>query len=136
MPFFDGYVNSKTTLKQFVEQFNHALTSKVEKEVREDMKSLSQQLPCVTEYKMEHQIQEVYTIAKFREFQQELVRKMYCEVVNSVGSEHVVREDVKVGEGKKELSLKFTLTKRTVKLIVVAQGYSLREFFAGMPLQP
>ncbi|XP_028099318.1 protein FAR-RED IMPAIRED RESPONSE 1-like [Camellia sinensis] len=29
--FFDGYVNSKTTLKQFVEQYDNALRSKVEK---------------------------------------------------------------------------------------------------------
>ena len=31
---------------------------------------------------------------------------MYCEVVNSMGSEHVVREDVKVGEGKKRTFFK------------------------------
>ena len=32
--FFDGYVNSKTTLKQFVEQYDNALRSKVEKETK------------------------------------------------------------------------------------------------------
>ncbi|XP_028086505.1 protein FAR1-RELATED SEQUENCE 5-like [Camellia sinensis] len=37
--FFDGYVNSKTTLKQFVEQCDNALTSKVEKENKADFKS-------------------------------------------------------------------------------------------------
>ncbi|VVA33674.1 PREDICTED: FAR1-RELATED SEQUENCE [Prunus dulcis] len=30
--FFDGFVNSKTTLKQFVEQYENALLDKVEKE--------------------------------------------------------------------------------------------------------
>ncbi|XP_024039603.1 protein FAR1-RELATED SEQUENCE 5-like [Citrus clementina] len=34
--FFDGYVNSKTALKQFVEQYSNALKSKVQKEVEED----------------------------------------------------------------------------------------------------
>ena len=29
--FFDGFVNSKTTLKQFVEQYENALRDKVEK---------------------------------------------------------------------------------------------------------
>ena len=37
--FFDGYVNSKTTLKQFNEQYNNALKSKVEKEMKTDFKS-------------------------------------------------------------------------------------------------
>ena len=40
--FFDGYVNSKTALKQFVEQYSNALKSKVQKEVEEDAKCLSQ----------------------------------------------------------------------------------------------
>lgn len=30
--FFDGYVNSKTTLKQFVEKYKKAMESKIEKE--------------------------------------------------------------------------------------------------------
>lgn len=39
--FFYGYVNSKTTLKQFVEQYSNALDSKVQKEVKEDARCLS-----------------------------------------------------------------------------------------------
>ena len=50
---------------------------------------------------MERQVRDVYTISKFQEFQQELIGKMYCEFVNSMGCEYIVREDVKVGEGKK-----------------------------------
>ena len=64
----DGYVNSKTTLKQFVKQYSHVLKSKVQKEVEEDAKCLSQQMPCVTSYEMEKQVQDVYTISKFQEF--------------------------------------------------------------------
>ncbi|XP_024042121.1 protein FAR1-RELATED SEQUENCE 5-like [Citrus clementina] len=99
--FFDGYVNSKTTLKQFVEQYSCALKNKVQKEVEEDVRCLSQQMPCVTDYAIERQVRDVYTISKFQEFQQEMIRKMYCEYVNSMGCENIVREDVKVGEGKK-----------------------------------
>ncbi|KAH9697326.1 protein FAR1-RELATED SEQUENCE [Citrus sinensis] len=36
--FFDGYVNSKTTLKQFVEQYSCALKNKVQKEVEKDVR--------------------------------------------------------------------------------------------------
>ena len=74
--FFDGYVNSKTTLKQFMEQYNNALRNKVHKEMEEDARCLSQQLSCVTDYAMERQIRYVYTISKFQEFQQELVANL------------------------------------------------------------
>ncbi|GFZ09832.1 hypothetical protein Acr_21g0004310 [Actinidia rufa] len=37
--YFDGYIHSKTTLKQFVEQYENALTQKVEIEKLADMKS-------------------------------------------------------------------------------------------------
>ncbi|XP_038707270.1 protein FAR1-RELATED SEQUENCE 5-like [Tripterygium wilfordii] len=39
--FFDGYVNSKTTLKQFVEQYENALRKKIEKEKMVDFDSFS-----------------------------------------------------------------------------------------------
>ncbi|KAL7251552.1 hypothetical protein ACSBR1_013398 [Camellia fascicularis] len=40
--FFDGYVNSKTTLKQFVEQYDNALRSKVEKGNQETNEQVQQ----------------------------------------------------------------------------------------------
>ncbi|XP_052204019.1 protein FAR1-RELATED SEQUENCE 2-like [Diospyros lotus] len=40
-------------------------------------------VPCVTKYAIEKQFQEVYTISKFREFQEEFTGKVYCEVVSS-----------------------------------------------------
>ncbi|XP_073129240.1 protein FAR-RED IMPAIRED RESPONSE 1-like [Henckelia pumila] len=78
--FFDGYVHSKTSLKQFVEQYERALRSKVEKEFQADFKSFSQMVPCVTQFDIERQFQSAYTIAKFKEFQQELTGKMYCDI--------------------------------------------------------
>ena len=44
--FFDGYVNSKTSLKLFVEQYERVLRCKVEKEFQADFKSYSQMVPC------------------------------------------------------------------------------------------
>ncbi|XP_028062710.1 protein FAR1-RELATED SEQUENCE 5-like [Camellia sinensis] len=44
--FFDGYVNSKATLKQFVEQYDNALRSKVEKEMEADFKSRNKLYDC------------------------------------------------------------------------------------------
>ncbi|KAK9213347.1 hypothetical protein WN943_002734 [Citrus x changshan-huyou] len=42
---------------------------------------------------MEKQVEEVYTISKFQEFQQELVNKIYCEVFSCGGSEYEVIEN-------------------------------------------
>lgn len=64
-------------------------------------------IPCISDYAIEKQIQEAYTNAKFREFQDELRRKLYCyphllSQVDSV-STYEVNEDVKVGEFRKDL---------------------------------
>ncbi|KAH9727253.1 protein FAR1-RELATED SEQUENCE [Citrus sinensis] len=50
--FFDGYVNSKTTLKQFVEKYEKAMESKIEKEWQADARSFSQRLPFRTSFAM------------------------------------------------------------------------------------
>ncbi|XP_060673898.1 protein FAR1-RELATED SEQUENCE 5-like [Ziziphus jujuba] len=101
--FFDGHMNSNTSVKQFVEQYDNALRDKVEKENHEDFISFNSWIPCISRYDIEKQYQSVYTTAKFNEFQQELVRKNYCELssnkkvaVNSC--ELVVDEDVMIGQ--------------------------------------
>ncbi|XP_031252418.1 protein FAR1-RELATED SEQUENCE 5-like [Pistacia vera] len=100
--FFDGYVNSKTTIKQFMEQYENALRDKVEKEREADFKSFKSWIPCISTYAIEKQFQDVYTIAKFKEFQQELAAKLYCELssFNEIDSytEFIIEEDVMVGE--------------------------------------
>ncbi|XP_022856494.1 protein FAR1-RELATED SEQUENCE 5-like [Olea europaea var. sylvestris] len=96
--FFDGYVHSKTTLKQFVEQYERALRNKVEKEFQADFKSYSQMVPCAMHYEMEKQYQTVYTISKFREVQEEFVGKVYCDLICAsegfLGMTYEVHEDV------------------------------------------
>ncbi|XP_022889102.1 protein FAR1-RELATED SEQUENCE 6-like [Olea europaea var. sylvestris] len=81
--FFDGYVHSKTSLKQFVEQYERALRNKVEKEFQADFKSFSQMIPCATQFEMEEQFQSVYTISKFREVQEEFTGKVYCNIIST-----------------------------------------------------
>lgn len=41
---------------------------------------------------MDRQIQEAYTNSKFREFQQELIGLMYCDIIDCVGSLYGVGE--------------------------------------------
>ncbi|CAH9079516.1 unnamed protein product, partial [Cuscuta europaea] len=92
--FFDGYVHSKTSLKRFVDQYGRALRNKVEKEFQANGNSLSKMIPCVTSFAMEKQVQHVYTLAKFKEFQTQLLDQLYCYVLPSIdGSTFEVREN-------------------------------------------
>ncbi|VFQ86402.1 unnamed protein product [Cuscuta campestris] len=92
--FFDGYVHAKTTLKQFVVQYERALRKKVEMELQADASSFAKMIPCLTTYEMEKQVQEVYTLCKFKEFQTELFGKVYCDIVSTVGGSVYEVEDV------------------------------------------
>ncbi|XP_028103346.1 protein FAR-RED IMPAIRED RESPONSE 1-like [Camellia sinensis] len=100
--FFDGYINSKTILKQFVEQYENALAKKVENENGEEFNSLNSYIPCITQYPFEKQFQKAYTIAKFKEFQQEVVGQLHCNLsLYTQGpdfSVYEVSEDVPFGE--------------------------------------
>ncbi|XP_022873788.1 protein FAR1-RELATED SEQUENCE 5-like [Olea europaea var. sylvestris] len=81
--FFDGYVHSKTSLKQLVKQYERALRKKVDNEFQADFKSYSQMVTCATKYELEKQFQRVYTISKFREVQDEFIGNVYCDLVSS-----------------------------------------------------
>lgn len=100
--FFDRYVNSKTSIRKFLEQYLNAMRSKVEEENEEDLKSLNSMLPCITHYEIEKQFQKAYTTTKFKEFQQELMGKIYCEVSSCLEGvsviEYEIYEDVFIGE--------------------------------------
>ena len=76
--FFYGYVGPKTTLKQFVDQYDEVLKSKVENENIEDFTSLTSEVPYIPHYAIEEQFQDSYTNLKFEEVQDEIRRKMYC----------------------------------------------------------
>ena len=51
--FFDGFVNSKTNLKQFVKQYENALMRKAELKWQADAKCFSKRTPCVSRYEMQ-----------------------------------------------------------------------------------
>ncbi|KAI8530416.1 hypothetical protein RHMOL_Rhmol11G0056600 [Rhododendron molle] len=90
--YFDDYINSKTTLKQFVEQYENALAKKVDNEKNEDTKSSQSYIPCIVENELEKQFQSAYTNAKVKEFQNEFVGKLNCSLhetkASDVWSEH------------------------------------------------
>lgn len=79
-PFFDGFVNPQTTLKQFVDQYDNALQAKAEKEFEADFRSSFSTLACATKSSFERQFQSVYTHSKFLEVQREFIGKADCNV--------------------------------------------------------
>ncbi|XP_062163714.1 protein FAR-RED IMPAIRED RESPONSE 1-like [Alnus glutinosa] len=76
--FFDGYVQSSTSLKEFVDQYDNALRRKVEVENVADFDSFNTTISCVSYWPFEKQFQKIYTHAKFREVQKEISEIMYC----------------------------------------------------------
>ncbi|XP_042956374.1 protein FAR-RED ELONGATED HYPOCOTYL 3-like [Carya illinoinensis] len=70
--FFDGYVHSRTNLKEFVDQFDNALKKKIENENLADFQSFNVTIPCISRSPIEKRFQELYTIAKFKEVQQQV----------------------------------------------------------------
>jgi len=78
--FFDGFINSTTTLQQFVVQYDNALRSKSKKECEADFASANTTLPCGSQSFIERQFQDEYTHAKFSEVQNELRCKMNCNI--------------------------------------------------------
>jgi len=95
--FFDDFINSTTTLKQFVVQYDNALWSKVEKEIEPDFGSLNTTLPCATQSFIERQFQEEYTHAKLAEVQQELRSKIKWNMktckCDDIYSKYMVKEE-------------------------------------------
>ncbi|XP_062162209.1 protein FAR1-RELATED SEQUENCE 4-like [Alnus glutinosa] len=76
--FFDGYVHSQTTLKEFVDQFDIALRRMVENETRADFDFFNRTIPCISPLLLEKQFQDVYTNAKFKEVHEQFGKVMTC----------------------------------------------------------
>ncbi|KAL0010130.1 hypothetical protein SO802_005238 [Lithocarpus litseifolius] len=115
--FFDGYVHHQTTLKEFVEQYDKALAKNVVNENTEDFNSFQSSIPCFTHYAMEKQFQSVYTIAKYKEFQKELLGKVCCNFSSckedGVISEYEIREDGAFGENSQHATFLVYFNKDT-----------------------
>ncbi|XP_042983399.1 protein FAR1-RELATED SEQUENCE 5-like [Carya illinoinensis] len=62
-----------TNLKEFVDQFDNALKKKIENENNSDFHSFNVSIPCISRSPIEKKFQELYTNAKFREVQQQVM---------------------------------------------------------------
>ncbi|XP_042983189.1 protein FAR-RED IMPAIRED RESPONSE 1-like [Carya illinoinensis] len=86
--FFDGFVHSGTTLKEFVDQFDNALRKKVENEMAAEFHSFNATVPCISHLPVEKKFQEVYTNSKFKEVQAEVMGIIYshCVLIKTEGA--------------------------------------------------
>jgi hypothetical protein len=76
--FFDNYVHSQTTLKEFVDEYDDALKRMVENETCVDFDSFNRTISCISALQLEKQFQVVYTNAKFKEVHEQFVKMMSC----------------------------------------------------------
>ncbi|TVT99128.1 hypothetical protein EJB05_55537 [Eragrostis curvula] len=113
-PFFDGCVELKTTLKQFLGKYEMTLQSKYEKEAQADFETFHKQRPPVSKFYMEEQLSKVYTHNIFKKFQDEIEAIMYCHVsllgVDGPISTFNVKECIFLEDGKRTMSKVFAVT--------------------------
>ncbi|KAK9164787.1 hypothetical protein Syun_005689 [Stephania yunnanensis] len=74
--YFDGYINASTTLQLFVKQYEKALESRHEKEVKADYETMNTTPVLKTPSPMEKQAADLYTRKLFIKFQDELVETL------------------------------------------------------------
>ena len=103
--FFDGYVHSNTSLKEFVEQYDNALHKKVQQEEKANARSLNVQIQNVSPYEYENQFQQAYTVKKYKQFREQVAATIGCSltiglVVNGISQFHI-EQDILVGKKHK-----------------------------------
>ncbi|XP_051216161.1 protein FAR1-RELATED SEQUENCE 6 [Lolium perenne] len=76
--YFDGWLMSGTSVKMFVEQYEAAVRSKLEKESYEDLQSSQMRQPMMTGLPLEEQAAKMYTVQIFQMFLNEMGRSFQC----------------------------------------------------------
>ncbi|TXG57907.1 hypothetical protein EZV62_015736 [Acer yangbiense] len=80
---FDGYVNARTTLQDFAEQYEKALDDRCEKEGRTEFETFYTKPVLKTPLPMEKQAAEIYTRNLFSLFQDEIFESLVLAVKHS-----------------------------------------------------
>ncbi|XP_074558136.1 protein FAR1-RELATED SEQUENCE 6-like [Curcuma longa] len=106
--FFDGHVETKTSLKQFLSKYEMALLDKYEKEAQADFETFHKRRPSVSKFYMEEQLSRVFTLNMFKKFQDEIEAIMYCHAsllkVEGPISTFDVRECIFLDDGKRTMN--------------------------------
>ncbi|RYR02483.1 hypothetical protein Ahy_B06g081269 [Arachis hypogaea] len=78
--FYGGYLHSKTSLVQFVHEYDNVLGVKEQRELEDDAADSRGVIPCATSSPIEKQFQQEYTTSIFRDVQTEFIKKANCRV--------------------------------------------------------
>ncbi|KAK9285282.1 hypothetical protein L1049_024472 [Liquidambar formosana] len=125
--YFDGYVNASTTLQLFVKQYEKALESRYEKEVKADYDTINTSPVLKTPSPMEKQAAELYTRKLFTKFQEELVETLTFLATKVEDEEAVTTYRVaKFGESHKVYFVRFNV--RDMKVTCSCQMFE----FSGL----
>ncbi|KAL8491908.1 hypothetical protein ACS0TY_023487 [Phlomoides rotata] len=81
--YFDEFVHSRSTLKQFMEQYDMAMGNKIQKEFIADFQSKNKVVKCVSTFCWEKQFQRVLSSSIFKLVQEQINHMMYCQVIPS-----------------------------------------------------
>ncbi|KAJ4702361.1 Protein FAR1-RELATED SEQUENCE like [Melia azedarach] len=100
--YFDGYINASTNIHVLIKQYEKAIASRYEKEVKADYDAVNNEPVLRTPSPMEKQAANHYTRKIFMKFQEELVETLAypATIVNDTGSKIIYRV-AKFGEEHK-----------------------------------
>ncbi|XP_057745217.1 protein FAR1-RELATED SEQUENCE 1-like [Arachis stenosperma] len=96
--FFDGYLNCKTSLVQFVHEFDNVLRTKEQKELEDDATDSRGLIPCSTRSAIERRFQKEYTNEMFKDVQTEFGKKADCTIcaVDEQGNSARIKMEEKI----------------------------------------
>lgn len=108
--FFDGYINATTTINVLIKQYEKAVASRYEKEIKADYDTINTPPILKTPSPMEKQAANLYTKQVFIKFQEELVETLAnpATVINDTGLEIMYRV-AKFGEDQKPHFVRFSV---------------------------
>ncbi|KAM3344523.1 hypothetical protein P3S68_024232 [Capsicum galapagoense] len=94
--FFDGYISSRSSLKQFVEQYEVSLGFKYGKEMESQASKIKQLVRSTTPFDWDMQIYGHYTCAIYDFFRMHVARLPHCKIERHIDFDAVERvEDLK-----------------------------------------
>ncbi|PKI71681.1 hypothetical protein CRG98_007903 [Punica granatum] len=111
--YFDGYINASTSIHVLIEQYEKAVASRYEKELKSDQETLNVPPVLKTPSPMEKQASNIYTRNIFKKFQEELVDILAypATLIKDSGSESTYRVE-KFGEEDRPYSVKFDVLEK------------------------
>ncbi|XVE94352.1 hypothetical protein REPUB_Repub02eG0001800 [Reevesia pubescens] len=111
--YFDGYINASTNAQVLIKQYEKAVASRYEKEVKADYDTLNTAPALKTPSPMEKQAANLYTRKIFMKFQEELVETLAypATVIDDTGLEVMYRV-AKFGEEQKAHIVKFDVFRK------------------------